>query len=150
MSQKDYYKTLGVDKKATDEEIKKIYRKLAMKYHPDRNKGDKKAEDKFKEISEAYAVLSDETATVRHLRLGRLSTALQPEDISGAFGNLFWNSVPAADLKIFSGRGPAGRGEANIEAIPFIKAAPPSTKEISTGSSAGPAWPGAAGTRCMS
>ncbi|MGA3083912.1 MAG: DnaJ C-terminal domain-containing protein [Thermodesulfobacteriota bacterium] len=59
MSDKDYYKTLGVDKKATEEEIKKTYRKLAMKYHPDRNKGDKKAEEKFKEISEAYAVLSD-------------------------------------------------------------------------------------------
>jgi curved DNA-binding protein len=59
MSEKDYYKILGVDKKASDGEIKKAYRKLAMKYHPDRNKGDKKAEDKFKELSEAYAVLSD-------------------------------------------------------------------------------------------
>jgi curved DNA-binding protein len=59
MSDKDYYKILGVDKKASEEEIKKAYRKLAMKYHPDRNKGDKKAEDKFKELSEAYAVLSD-------------------------------------------------------------------------------------------
>jgi curved DNA-binding protein len=59
MSDRDYYKTLGVDKKATEEEIKKSYRKLAMKYHPDRNKGDKKAEEKFKELSEAYAVLSD-------------------------------------------------------------------------------------------
>jgi len=59
MSEKDYYKILGVEKKASEEEIKKAYRKLAMKYHPDRNKGDKKAEDKFKELSEAYAVLSD-------------------------------------------------------------------------------------------
>ncbi|MBI5606368.1 MAG: DnaJ domain-containing protein, partial [Deltaproteobacteria bacterium] len=59
MPEKDYYKTLGVDKKASDAEIKKVYRKLAMKYHPDRNKGDKKAEEKFKELSEAYAVLSD-------------------------------------------------------------------------------------------
>jgi curved DNA-binding protein len=59
MSEKDYYKILGVDKKASEEEIKKAYRKLAMKYHPDRNKGDKKAEEKFKELSEAYAVLSD-------------------------------------------------------------------------------------------
>lgn len=56
---KDYYKVLGVKKDASADEIKKAYRKLAMKYHPDKNQGDKKAEDKFKEISEAYAVLSD-------------------------------------------------------------------------------------------
>lgn len=59
MAQTDYYKALGVDKKATPEEIKKAFRKLAVKYHPDRNPGDKSAEDKFKEINEAYAVLSD-------------------------------------------------------------------------------------------
>jgi molecular chaperone DnaJ len=55
----ELYKTLGVSKKATDEEIKKAYRKLARKYHPDRNQGDKEAEDKFKEISAAYDVLGD-------------------------------------------------------------------------------------------
>ena len=55
----DYYKTLGVNKNATGDEIKKAYRKLAMKYHPDHTKGDKSAEEKFKQISEAYAVLSD-------------------------------------------------------------------------------------------
>lgn len=59
MSEKDYYKTLGVSRNADDGEIKKAYRKLAMKYHPDRTKGDKAAEDRFKEVSEAYAVLSD-------------------------------------------------------------------------------------------
>ncbi len=56
---KDYYKILGVSKDATQEEIKRAYRRLAMKYHPDRNKGSKEAEEKFKEINEAYAVLSD-------------------------------------------------------------------------------------------
>jgi curved DNA-binding protein len=55
----DYYKILGIDKKASGPEIKKAYRKLALKYHPDKTKGDKKLETKFKEISEAYAVLSD-------------------------------------------------------------------------------------------
>jgi curved DNA-binding protein len=59
MSGKDYYKILGVKKSANAEDIKKAYRKLAMQYHPDRNQGDKAAEAKFKEISEAYAVLSD-------------------------------------------------------------------------------------------
>jgi molecular chaperone DnaJ len=59
MSKKDYYDILGVTKKATPEEIKKAYRSLAMKYHPDRNQGDKTAEGKFKEASEAYQVLSD-------------------------------------------------------------------------------------------
>ena len=55
----DYYKSLGVDKKASAIEIKKAYRKLALKYHPDKTKGDKALESKFKKISEAYAVLSD-------------------------------------------------------------------------------------------
>ncbi len=59
MPETDYYKILGVSKKASEEDIKKAYRKLAMKYHPDQTKGDKKSEEKFKEISEAYAVLSD-------------------------------------------------------------------------------------------
>jgi len=59
MSETDYYALLGVSKNATDAEIKKAYRKLAMKYHPDHTKGDKTAEEKFKKISEAYAVLSD-------------------------------------------------------------------------------------------
>ena len=57
--QPDYYKTLGVGKNASDAEIKKAYRKLARQYHPDRNPGDKKAEERFKEISQAHDVLSD-------------------------------------------------------------------------------------------
>jgi curved DNA-binding protein len=59
MAESDYYKILGVNKTATEEDIKKAYRKLAMKYHPDHTKGDKSSEEKFKKISEAYAVLSD-------------------------------------------------------------------------------------------
>ena len=59
MAGKDYYDTLGVSKNASDEEIKKAYRKLAMKYHPDRNANKKEAEERFKELNEAYAVLSD-------------------------------------------------------------------------------------------
>ncbi len=59
MAENDYYQTLGIGKNASAEEIKKAYRKLAMKYHPDHTKGDKAAEEKFKKISEAYAVLSD-------------------------------------------------------------------------------------------
>ncbi len=59
MPEKDYYKILGLDKSVSGDEIKKAYRKLAMKYHPDHAKGDKSAEEKFKKISEAYAVLSN-------------------------------------------------------------------------------------------
>lgn len=59
MSGKDYYKILGVSKSASEKEIKKAYRQQALKYHPDRNKGEKSAEEKFKAVSEAYAVLSD-------------------------------------------------------------------------------------------
>ena len=59
-AKRDYYEVLGIDKSADKETIKKAYRKLAVKYHPDRNPGDKEAEEKFKEATEAYEVLSDE------------------------------------------------------------------------------------------
>ena len=56
---KNYYDILGLTKSASDADIKKAYKKMAMQYHPDRNKGDKKAEEKFKEVNEAYQVLGD-------------------------------------------------------------------------------------------
>ena len=59
MSRRDYYEILGVARTASDGDIKSAYRKLAMKYHPDRNPGDKAAEDRFKECAEAYAILAD-------------------------------------------------------------------------------------------
>ncbi len=71
MAEKDYYEILGVKKTASEEEIKKAYRNLAKKYHPDKNKGNKEAENKFKQISEAYAVLSDKEKREQYDRLGR-------------------------------------------------------------------------------
>lgn len=67
---KDYYKTLGVSRNATQDEIKKAFRQLALKHHPDRNQGDKKAEEKFKEINEAYTCLSDEEKRSNYDRYG--------------------------------------------------------------------------------
>lgn len=70
MDFKDYYAVLGVDKQASQEEIKKAYRKLALKYHPDKNPGDKLAEEKFKEIAEAHQVLSDPANRKKYDQLG--------------------------------------------------------------------------------
>ena len=69
-NKRDYYEVLGVDKSASAEEIKKSYRKKAMKYHPDRNPGDKEAEEKFKELGEAYEVLSDDDKRSRYDQFG--------------------------------------------------------------------------------
>lgn len=80
MANKNYYDVLGVDKNATPEQIKSAYRKLAMKYHPDRNQGDEKAAEKFKEINEAHEVLSDETKRKNYDTFG------DPNGNPGGFG----------------------------------------------------------------
>src|SRR3990172_315433 len=72
MAQKDFYGVLGVSDKATHEEIKKQYRRLAKQYHPDRNKGEAKAAERFKEISEAYQVLGDEKKRRQYDEMRRL------------------------------------------------------------------------------
>ena len=89
MEYKDYYKILGVDRKATQDEIKKTFRKLAMKYHPDQNKDNKQAEEKFKEINEAYEVLSDPKKRERYDQLG--SSYAQWQQRGGNPGNFNWN-----------------------------------------------------------
>src|SRR3954465_13331933 len=71
MAEKDYYDILGVKKTASADEIKKAYRGLAKKFHPDKNKGNKDAETRFKEMSEAYAVLSDAEKREQYDRLGK-------------------------------------------------------------------------------
>ncbi|MBU3663714.1 MAG: molecular chaperone DnaJ, partial [Bacteroidetes bacterium] len=70
MAKRDYYEVLGIGKNAAADEIKKAYRQMAIKYHPDKNQGDKAAEDKFKEAAEAYEVLSDADKKARYDRFG--------------------------------------------------------------------------------
>jgi len=87
MEYRDYYKILGVPRGSSADEIKKAYRKLAMQYHPDRNPGDKQAEDRFKEINEAYQVLSDPQKRARYDQLGEDYSQWQQK---GAPGNYDW------------------------------------------------------------
>ena len=70
MSKRDYYEVLGVEKSATAQEIKKAYRKLALKFHPDKNPDNKEAEDKFKEAAEAYEILSNDEKKAKFDRFG--------------------------------------------------------------------------------
>ncbi|MDO4868889.1 MAG: molecular chaperone DnaJ [Bacillota bacterium] len=81
---RDYYEVLGLQKGASEDEIKKAFRKLAMKYHPDKNPGDKEAEEKFKEINEAYAVLSDPEQKSKYDRFGH--AGVDPNSFAGGFG----------------------------------------------------------------
>src|SRR5690606_30148573 len=116
MAKKDYYELLGVDKNANADELKKAYRKLAIKYHPDKNPGDKEAEEKFKEIAEAYSVLSDPDKKARYDRFGHQGVGggfngggaggFNMEDIFSQFGDIFGDSSPFSS---FFGGGGGGR-----------------------------------------
>lgn len=88
MDYKDYYKILGVERNASEEEIRKAYRKLAMQYHPDRNPNDQQAEERFKEINEAYQVLNDPTKRAHYDRLGSDYSNWQRR---GAPGDFNWD-----------------------------------------------------------
>jgi curved DNA-binding protein len=110
MDYKDYYKTLGVERNAGEEEIRKAYRKLAKQYHPDYNPNDKKAEERFKEINEAYEVLSDSKKRSHYDRLGSDYSQWQRR---GAPGNFNWDSyggtrVNMDDLNDLFGGGGGG------------------------------------------
>ena len=88
MAKRDYYEVLGVGKNASADEIKKAYRKLAVKYHPDKNPGNKEAEEKFKEAAEAYSVLSDADKKAKYDQFGHAGVEGAGPDFSGGFGNL--------------------------------------------------------------
>ncbi|OEU75498.1 MAG: integrase, partial [Desulfuromonadales bacterium C00003068] len=118
----DYYATLGVDKSASDPEIKKAYRKLAVKYHPDKNAGDKKAEERFKEISEAYAVLSDTEKKQQYDQFGDsgFHQRYSQEDIfRGAdFGDIFGGGGGDDIFSQLFGGGRGGQRRPNYQRQP--------------------------------
>src|SRR2546423_11265479 len=86
MAKRDYYEILGLSRTATDAEIKSAYRKLAVRFHPDKNPGDTEAEEKFKEAAEAYSVLSDAEQRARYDRFGHAGVS------SGAAGAAGWGA----------------------------------------------------------
>jgi molecular chaperone DnaJ len=103
MAKRDYYEVLGVPKNAGADEIKKSYRKVAMQYHPDRNPGDKSAEEKFKEAAEAYEILSDQDRRAQYDRYGHAGVSsngrgghpgnMNMEDIFSQFGDIFGEDI---------------------------------------------------------
>ena len=116
-SKRDYYEVLGVSRSASDAEIKKAYRALAKKYHPDMNPGDKEAEKKFKEASEAYAVLSDADKRRQYDQFGHAAFEGGAGG-AGGFGGFDFNGADFSDIfgDIFGdlfGGGGARRGRSN-------------------------------------
>ncbi|MEL6635857.1 MAG: molecular chaperone DnaJ [Bacteroidota bacterium] len=119
MAKRDFYEILGVSKGADEKEIKKAYRKIAMKYHPDRNPDNKEAEAKFKEAAEAYEVLSDGDKRARYDRFGHAGVGqgaggfsgaggMTMEDIFSQFGDIFGEG--GSPFESFFGGGAGGRG----------------------------------------
>ncbi|MCQ2359464.1 MAG: DnaJ domain-containing protein, partial [Phascolarctobacterium sp.] len=120
MSKRDYYEVLGVSKTATQDELKKAFRKLALKYHPDRNKDNPEAADKFKEANEAYSVLSDEQKRAQYDQLGMDAYEQMSQgggggqDPFGGFGG--FGGAQGFDMEDLFGTffgGGAGRSRAN-------------------------------------
>ncbi len=99
---RDYYEVLGIERSATEQEIKSAYRKLALKYHPDRNPGDKEAEERFKEAAEAYSVLCDADKRKRydaygHAGLSGAASGFDPS-IFGDFGDILGDFLGFGDI----------------------------------------------------
>lgn len=109
MANNDYYATLGLEKGASEDEIKKAFRKLAMKYHPDKHKGDKEAEEKFKEINEAYQVLSDPEKKARYDQFG--TADFNGAEGFGGYGGGGFGGFDFGDIfeSFFGGGGGGGR-----------------------------------------
>ena len=113
MEKRDYYEVLEVSKTATAEEIKKAYRKKAIQYHPDKNPGDKEAEEKFKEAAEAYDVLSNEDKRARYDQFGhagRGGAAGNGGPFGGFGGGMSMDDIFSMFGDIFGGRGGGGFG----------------------------------------
>ena len=110
MAKRDFYETLGVAKNASDEDLKKAYRKLAMKYHPDRNPDSKEAEEKFKQGKEAYEILSDESKRAAYDRYGHAGVDPNAAGMGGAGGAGFGDAFGDIFGEIFGGARQRGAG----------------------------------------